>query len=271
MVDVKKLLNKKEFALINLVKLSGNIDFKYQITQARFNELCKELVEKTLGPVKNVLEIAKLEKKDVTNVLLVGGSTRIPYIRKRLFEFFDQKNLNFDINPDEAVAHGATLLAAHLSKQFDTSIQNIRLLDVIPRSLGTDLYKSLNDKSGYFNIVAERGTKIPFEKKDNCSTIHKSQTVIDFVIYEGEDSVLANNNKLGTFKLKNIPKAPRGVPDIEITFKVNENAILTVSAVDKTSGSSESIEIHPNKGRLTDEEITEMIHDIQIPDIIEID
>uniref|UniRef100_A0A914NZY0 Heat shock protein 70 n=1 Tax=Panagrolaimus davidi TaxID=227884 RepID=A0A914NZY0_9BILA len=241
---------------------------RYEINQSEFNELCKDLVEKTLGHIQKALEKAKLNKADVNSVLLVGGSTQIPYIRKTLSKFFDEKNLYFDISPDEAVADGATLLAAQLNKIFDTSIQNIRLLDIIPRSLGTDLYYNKKDKNGYFNIVAERGTKFPFEKKQFCTTLYKNQDEMDFVVYEGEDTVLTNNNVLGKFTLTNIAPARQGVPSIEINFKVDENAILYVSAVDTRNGNSESIKILPHKGRLTDDEIVQMIHDIEIPEIV---
>uniref|UniRef100_A0A914PSE1 Heat shock protein 70 n=1 Tax=Panagrolaimus davidi TaxID=227884 RepID=A0A914PSE1_9BILA len=264
--EAKRLLSNKEFATIEIDELFGNIDFKYQITQARFNELCKELVEKTLGPVKNVLEIAKLEKKDITNVLLVGGSTRIPYIRKRLFEFFDQKNLNFDINPDEAVANGATLLAAHLSKQFDTSIQNIRLLDVIPRSLGI---RTIDGSiMNIFSVVIKRFTQFPCEITEEFEAISSRAGI---KVYEGEDPAADKNRLLGSFTLRNIAPAPVGRPKLDVIFKIDENCILTVTAVDKQNGNKDSIEILPDKGRLPEAQIVKMIDEICSPIKMEID
>uniref|UniRef100_A0A914QB29 Heat shock protein 70 n=1 Tax=Panagrolaimus davidi TaxID=227884 RepID=A0A914QB29_9BILA len=263
--DAKRLLSESSKALIEVDELCNGDDFSCKITQGEFNELCKELIEKTVELVKNVLEKAKLSKNDITNVLLVGGSTRIPLIEKMLKEFFDHKNLNFDINPDEAVANGATILAAHLSSScFDTSIQNIKLLDVIPRSLGTDLYTNSKDENGYYEIVAKRGTKFPFEMKTGCTTLYTNQEEMHFVVYEGEDPVVKKNKELGRFILTNIAPARGGIPRIEITFKVDENAILTVTAADKRNGISESIVIRRNNGRLSDDEIVEMVHDIQL-------
>uniref|UniRef100_A0AC34GG72 Heat shock protein 70 n=1 Tax=Panagrolaimus sp. ES5 TaxID=591445 RepID=A0AC34GG72_9BILA len=169
-------------------------------------------------------------------------------------------------------ANGAAILAAHLSKSFDTSIQNIRLLDVIPRSLGTDLYQSKKDKNGYYNIVAKRNTSFPFELKSECTTLYANQDEMEFVVYEGDEEEVTKNKKLGNFTLMNILPGRQGIPKIEINFRVDENAILTVSAVDKRNGSSESLQIVSDKGRLTDAEIIQMSREIQsYPEEIVID
>uniref|UniRef100_A0AC34GF47 Heat shock protein 70 n=1 Tax=Panagrolaimus sp. ES5 TaxID=591445 RepID=A0AC34GF47_9BILA len=256
--DAKRYLSKSTFASIEVEELFDGDDLHCKITQARFNELCKDLIERTLDPVKKVLKDAKLQKSDINYVLLVGGSTRIPLIQKTLSEFFDNKNLNFDINPDEAVANGAAILAAHLSKHFDTSIQNIRLLDVIPRSLGWESYNGPDDKIGFFRVAFPRNTKFPCETKQFACTRFDNQKEAEFNIYEGEDRLVQNNKLLGRFSLTHITPAPARVTEIEVTSVIDENGIFTVTAMDKQNGSTNSLAILQDKGRLTENELIKM-------------
>uniref|UniRef100_A0A914R3C1 Heat shock protein 70 n=1 Tax=Panagrolaimus davidi TaxID=227884 RepID=A0A914R3C1_9BILA len=268
--DAKRRLSNDKFAPIEVENLFDGEDLNCKITVARFNELCKELIQKTLGPVKNVLEAAKLTKNDINNILLVGGSTRIPFIRTTLSEFFDGKNLNADINPDEAVANGATLLAANLSKSFDTSIQNIRLLDVIPRSIGLRVFRGQSDRVGYFQVSIPRNTKFPCVNKAEYPTLRDNQTAMKFEIYEGEYRLVKNNKLLGIFRLNNITRAPACVTKIDVTFEIDENGILTVTASEVGNENTNSITIQQNKGRLTENEIIKMVDEIY-PPIMEID
>uniref|UniRef100_A0A914QWT9 Heat shock protein 70 n=1 Tax=Panagrolaimus davidi TaxID=227884 RepID=A0A914QWT9_9BILA len=251
--DAKRRLSKDKFAPIEVESLFDGEDLNCKITVARFNELS-----------------AKLTKNDVNNILLVGGSTRIPFIRTTLSQFFDGKNLNADINPDEAVANGATLLAANLSKSFDTSIQNIRLLDVIPRSIGECCYRDQSDYVGYFEVSIPRNTKFPCENKERNVTVDDNQTSMKFDIYEGEDELVENNKLLGVFYLNNLTRAPAGVTKADVIFKIDENGILTVTASEVGKENTNSITIHQNKGRLTENEIIKMVDEIY-PPIMEID
>uniref|UniRef100_A0A914QF43 Heat shock protein 70 n=1 Tax=Panagrolaimus davidi TaxID=227884 RepID=A0A914QF43_9BILA len=185
-----------------------------------------------------------------------------------LKEFFDQKNLNFDINPDEAVANGVTILAAHLSSScFDTSVQNIKLLDVIPRSLGIRI--EIDSIKNIFSVVIKRCTRFPCEITKGFAAFY-GQTNADIDVYEGEDPVSDRNRLLGSFVLRNISPAPIGRPKADVIFKIDENCILTVTAVDQQNGNKDSIEILPDKGRLTESQIFEMIHEI-CPPPMEID
>uniref|UniRef100_A0AC34G2H0 Heat shock protein 70 n=1 Tax=Panagrolaimus sp. ES5 TaxID=591445 RepID=A0AC34G2H0_9BILA len=267
----KRFLSNSKFAPIEVEELFNGDDLSCKVTQSKFSELCKDLIEKTLDSVKKALCDAKIEKEKVNNILLVGGSTRIPAVQTMLAQFFDNnKNLKFDINADEAVAYGATLLAAHLSNTFDTSIQNIKLLDVTPHSLGKRSVINSDDKIGYFTVVIPCNTRFPCEMKCFSYTVVDNQTSMLFKIFEGEDRLLHNNRLLGEFTLSNITPAPVGVAKVEVNFKIDENCILTVTAVDQQNGNSSSIEILPNKGRLSDKKLTELISEIN-PPVMEID
>uniref|UniRef100_A0A914PLQ3 Heat shock protein 70 n=1 Tax=Panagrolaimus davidi TaxID=227884 RepID=A0A914PLQ3_9BILA len=258
----KRRLSKDKSASIEVESLLDGEDLNCKITVACFNELCKELIEKTLGPVKNVLKAAKLTKNDINNILLVGGSTRIPFVRTTLSEFFDSKNLNCDINPDEAIANGATLLAANLSKSFDTSIQNIRLLDVIPRSIGGLAYRSDTDTKGYFPVIFERFTQLPCETTYQVHTVFKNQKYVPLDIYESEDKLVENMKLLGNFRLNNITIADAGKVVVDIFATIDENGILTVTASEVGKENRNSITIQQNKGRLTENEIIKMVDEI---------
>uniref|UniRef100_A0A914Q0S2 Heat shock protein 70 n=1 Tax=Panagrolaimus davidi TaxID=227884 RepID=A0A914Q0S2_9BILA len=249
-------LSNSEFASIEIEKFLEGDDLCWKFTQSDFNELCKDLVEKTLGHVQKALEKAKITKNDVNKVLLVGGSTRIPCIGKALSELFDQKTIFSNIDPDEAVAHGAAIWAAHLSKTFDTSIQNIRLLDVIPRSLGI----KIND--GSFSVIIERYTKFPCKVTKGYQTAVDNQTGAVFIVYEGEEPVAENNKLLGKFTLTNVAPAPAGEAKFDLTYNVDENCILTATAVDRQNGNLSSHQILPDKGRLSESQIVQMIDEI---------
>uniref|UniRef100_A0A914YBB5 Heat shock protein 70 n=1 Tax=Panagrolaimus superbus TaxID=310955 RepID=A0A914YBB5_9BILA len=283
--SAKRFLSKSTFAPIEVDALYADKDLNCKITQARFNELCNELSEKTIGPVKDALENAKLTKSAISDIILVGGSTRLPFIQATIKKFFNGKKIKADINADEAVAYGATLLAAFLTNTFDTSIKNLRLSDVTPHSLGTEKSVDIADQSSsedasnitvnnvkkrklVFDIIVKRNTRIPFEKKRTYVTLSDNQSTMNFDVLEGEDPVPKNNNLLGKFVLLNITPAPAAKTKVECTLKVDENGVLIVSAVDNANGSSNSLKIFPDTGRLTENEIVQMIDKIDPIDVV---
>uniref|UniRef100_A0A914XYW5 Heat shock protein 70 n=1 Tax=Panagrolaimus superbus TaxID=310955 RepID=A0A914XYW5_9BILA len=255
--SAKRLLSTSTFATIEVDNLHADIDFECKITLSRFNDLCNDLVEKTLGPVKQALADAKLQKTDITEVVMVGGSTRIPFVQKHLKSFFNRKKLMTEINADEAVAYGATLQAALLSNVPDPNVRNIQLLDVIPHSLGIKAQQ--DHEVNIFSIVLNRNTRFPVERTQRYSTTFDNQTCVGIKVYEGENPLATENRFLGSFNLLKIAPAPARVPDLMVTFRINENGILKVTCVDQTSGNSNSIEIFSDNGRLNQAEIFQMI------------
>ncbi|KAI4346720.1 hypothetical protein L6164_007592 [Bauhinia variegata] len=253
----KRILSSTAETTIEVDSLYEDIDFSSTITRARFEDLNMDLFRKCLETMKTCLSDAKIDKNNVHDVVLVGGSTRIPKVQELLRDFFNGQELCKSINPDEAVARGAAVQAAILSGQRSEKIQNLLLLDVTPLSLG------VGTKGDIFKVLIPRNTPIPATMEDGFTTIEDNQTSISFGVYEGERTRTVDNNLLGNFRLSGIPRAPKGVPQITICFDIDENGILSVSAEEKATGKRNKITITNDKGRLTKEEIERIIEEAE--------